>query len=960
MNRIIQLNENWMLKDGNNSDSEIWLQNGIPQTDTFFVDLPCFTHMAIEDHVGISYFEKRFALDALPDKNTDAILFFERADFRCEVSVNGTVIGVHTGAEDPFSFIVTHELLVGENRITVRISKPYGEMVDGYTFDEIPHRNQAPSGIRPGLCYNESGICGEVSLRFLPKVRISDLALFADPDTGLIRVEVSIIKTESDPVEGTLELEVRKAPEGDVEDTVSIPVKFEADESAHVHKLHIEKPQLWSLKDPCLYTVRAEIGTCFGRHSAVKKTGFRSFRVGDDGYFYLNGEKVYVRSSHTGNCFPESYHDISRDRELLRKDFLMAKSVGFNMIRFIAGSALPLQLDLCDEIGLMVYEEPLGAWLEFNGPHAAELYRNDLLSMVKRDRSHPSVTIWGLLNETNSTPPYDEVCNAARGILPELRRLDDTRLVLFSSGRWDKLADTGSVSNPGQRDWQTLWGWEGNGFSPDGLLGDVHIYPSPVPMQDNTIRKLRSFTVGAPYPFFISEIGIGSALDTVSLVRKFDRMRAIPFSPDVKLAHKINDCLLKEIHKFGFSDFEVFPSELMLGSMKNHAYYRTQLFDILRSNPRICGLSLTGLLDHSIVGEGFWTLFREFKPMIADVLQDGFASLRWCILLSQPALFSGIPLRTEAFLASENSLKPGCAYEARAGIIGKDGHVYESRLFRFSPTDEQVCRMVIPVFDESWETSSLPEGEYRFRVELVSGGYASDSTRVFHVMRRVSSRTGRRICAMSLTGEEEDMLFAFGFELHRLGERESDLIIAGHIDKTNHAALENELKQGTTIVSLRSMDPDDITLTLLPEERRPHFERTTDWLYHRETVLRPGGRFFEEMQAGLADAILYTGVLTQGALEANEKEIPDETDAFSFETGCSDERGFVGGFKLGSYKIGKGELIINTLNLLDSAASVPYAARLLVNLLDRAGMNHFSDKYSEQQATADISQTVNQ
>lgn len=956
MNKIIRLNKNWLLKDGNNAESEIWLRNGISQTDTVLVDLPCFTHMAIEDHVGVSYFEKEFNLDALPDKNTDAILFFERADFRCEVSVNGTVVGIHIGAEDPFSFIVTRELLVGDNRITVRISKPHEEIVDGFTFDEVPHRNQASNGVRPGLCYNESGICGEVSLCFLPKVRINDMALFADPETGLIRAEVSIMKTESDPVKGTLELEVRKAPEGDVEDTVSISVMFEGNESTRVHKLYIENPRLWSLKDPCLYTVRAEISSCFGRHSAIKRTGFRSFRVGDDGYFYLNGERVYVRSSHTGNCFPESYHDISRDRELLRKDFLMAKSVGFNMIRFIAGSALPIQLDLCDEIGLMVYEEPLGAWLELNGPHAAELYRSDLLRMVKRDRSHPSITIWGLLNETNSTPPYDEVCQTARSILPELRRLDDTRLVLFSSGRWDKLADTGSVSNPGQRDWQPLWGWEGNGFSPDGLLGDAHIYPSPVPMQDSTIRKLRTFTFGSPHPFFISEIGIGSALDTISLVRKFESMDAISFSPDVKLARSINDFLLKEIHKYGFTDFEAFPSELMLGSMKNHAYYRTQLFDILRSNPRICGFSLTGLLDHSIVGEGFWTLFREFKPMIADVLQDGFAALRWCILLSQPVIFSGMSLRAEAFLASENSLKPGCVCEARAGIVGKDGRVYETRAYQFSPTDEQVSRMVVPVFDESWDTSCLPEGEYRFRVELVSGGYASDSTRIFHVMRRVLSQTGRRICAMSLTDKEEEILRSFGFKLHHIEEGESDLIVAGHIDETNRETLEDELMQGATIVSMRAMDPDDLTLTLLPEERCPHCERTTDWLYHRETVLRPGGRFFNEMQAGLADAILYTGVLTQGALEANEKEIPDETDAFSFETGCPDERGFVGGFKLGSYKVGRGELIINTLNLLDSAASVPYAERLLVNLLDHAAPNHFSGKDSELQITANILQ----
>lgn len=60
----------------------------------------------------------------------------------------------------------------------------------------------------------------------------------------------------------------------------------------------------------------------------------------------------------------------------------MAKAVGFNMIRFISGAALPLQMDLCDEIGLMVYEEPFASWRCLAGPHMVSLYWNDLLTMI--------------------------------------------------------------------------------------------------------------------------------------------------------------------------------------------------------------------------------------------------------------------------------------------------------------------------------------------------------------------------------------------------------------------------------------------------------------------------------------------------------------------------------------------------------------------------------------------------
>ena len=76
--------------------------------------------------------------------------------------------------------------------------------------------------------------------------------------------------------------------------------------------------------------------------------------------------------------------------------------------------------------------------------------------MVRRDRNHPSVVIWGLLNETYDGPVFRH----AVGYLRRLRALDDTRLVLLSSGRWDGDLAVGSVSNPGEATWRHEWGSE--------------------------------------------------------------------------------------------------------------------------------------------------------------------------------------------------------------------------------------------------------------------------------------------------------------------------------------------------------------------------------------------------------------------------------------------------------------------------------------------------------------------
>ncbi len=61
-----------------------------------------------------------------------------------------------------------------------------------------------------------------------------------------------------------------------------------------------------------------------------------------------------------------------RAPDLLRRDLLYAKAAGFNTIRWLNGVALPSQLDLCDEIGLMCYEESVASWWMPDNPKLKE------------------------------------------------------------------------------------------------------------------------------------------------------------------------------------------------------------------------------------------------------------------------------------------------------------------------------------------------------------------------------------------------------------------------------------------------------------------------------------------------------------------------------------------------------------------------------------------------------------
>ena len=71
----------------------------------------------------------------------------------------------------------------------------------------------------------------------------------------------------------------------------------------------------------------------------------------------------------------------------------------------------------------MVYEESYAGWCLADSPKMAERFDASALGMIRRDRNHPSVVMWGLLNETPDGPVFRH----AVAMLPAVRALDTRR-----------------------------------------------------------------------------------------------------------------------------------------------------------------------------------------------------------------------------------------------------------------------------------------------------------------------------------------------------------------------------------------------------------------------------------------------------------------------------------------------------------------------------------------------------
>jgi hypothetical protein len=428
---------------------------GAPQPRAKRTKVPWIIQDAFPGYHGVAWYWREFVAPPNPHPGGRDLLRFWAVDYQAEVWLNGLPVGHHEGGESPFTLDVTGTLKPGAaNLLAVRVLNPTHQAIDGMTLNETPHRNKALP-YSAGSAWDQGGIVDSVDLLAVPALRVEDLQVVPDWKTGLLRIRANIRNAASGPLRGRLELAVGPASSGQAVASQRLEREFAAGDTLIDLQTRVAGHRLWELNDPFLYRVAARISgedaASFDESSV--RCGFRDFRL-ERGYFRLNGRRLFLRSSHTGNCSPVGL-ELPPDPDLLRRDLLNVKVMGFNCLRFISGVAKRYQLDLCDEIGLLVYEEAYASWCLADSPAMARRYDESILGMVRRDRNHPSLVMWGLLNET----PEGAVFRHAVSVLPAVRAVDDTRVVMLNSGGWH---ESGLAALAGLQVWRLAAGPDPN------------------------------------------------------------------------------------------------------------------------------------------------------------------------------------------------------------------------------------------------------------------------------------------------------------------------------------------------------------------------------------------------------------------------------------------------------------------------------------------------------------------
>ncbi len=754
MGGLCRLDGEWLLAiDPNNrGQSAGWERQPAAEAQRGFV--PATIEETFPGYDGVVWYWRRFRAPPVPAGAAWATLRFLATDYKADIWLNGAYLGSHEGGETPFAFDLNPTLEPDrDNLLTVRVVHVGLEPIEGMDLRHVPHGIKSVPFV-PGRYHNYGGIWQSVELLALPSVRITDVFVQTHIRTRAASVGLTLLNTLDHPVIGRLEIAASQrggdgSLAGDSRTTTLPPGETRLNVT-----LHVPDAQLWNLDQPVLYylTTRLEVaGEALDQR--MTRFGFREFTF-RDGYFHLNDQRIMLKGTHTVGHYGMGLV-LPRGPEQLRQELLNVKMMGINCCRSLGRMLFPEQLDFCDELGLLVYEETLASWLWESSSHMAERFDGHVREMILRDRNHPSLVIWGLLNETRDR----DIIQHAIGMLPLIRTLDPTRLVLLHSGRWDDATAERNAApapvGPAALPYEDTWS---QGFA------DFHRYVRR-PLSDEAIAMFR--TLGSPgHKLFQSEFGNGSALDPIRITRLFEQYGARDDLEDGTLYRHMADRLEADFHRLGLYEVFATPSDLVRASHMLHAENRALGIAALRANPNLCGYSITGMVDHTMVGEGLMTLFREPKHGVIDALREAWQPVQWSVFIDRTSLYRGDTLRIEAVLVNEDQLRPG-RYPVRLRVSGPAGIVFEaSGEVRIPDVSNGVSpHMVYPVFDEQVRIDG-EAGRYEVRALFEQGGAAIGCAHIF-VSEQLAPVAGD-VSLWDADGKLGDWLVRQGLTVHEI------------------------------------------------------------------------------------------------------------------------------------------------------------------------------------------------
>lgn len=256
-------------------------------------------------------------------------------------------------------------------------------------------------------------------------------------------------------------------------------------------ELAFENVQEWLFETPQLYLIKVQViqdGQIVD--DLIERMGFREIKI-DGKKILMNGRQIRIK----GFCRHEDHPQFgcALPYAAIAADLEMIRNLGANSVRTAHYPNDEIFLDLCDELGLLVWEENHARGLsleDMQNPNFEIQAENVIREMIPLHYNHPCIYVWGILNECASETEYGRECYQKQFAI--IRELDSLRPRSFASCKVfsDICLDLPEIIA-------------------------YNIYPlwyhnTPVEQYiDGLYQWIQKETGGAGKPFIVSEIGAG-------------------------------------------------------------------------------------------------------------------------------------------------------------------------------------------------------------------------------------------------------------------------------------------------------------------------------------------------------------------------------------------------------------------------------------------------------------------
>ncbi|PTM59512.1 glycoside hydrolase family 2 protein [Desmospora activa] len=371
------------------------------------------SHPELNTYRGRGWYRKEIQLE----QQTPIRLEFKGVSHTADVYWDGHHIAHHYNAYTPF-YVVVPDVSAGNHELTVLVD-------NRFTPESALHI--------PNDYYTYGGLIRPVALERIADVFIDRVHFTPFYQDGNWWADIETWITNLAAESKTITLQADLAGETCIAQTLHLAVQ-----STVKHQSTVCFPTVkpWSHQDPQLYYLSVQLYRAEEKHPLddwIERVGFRQIEVAD-GQIRINGKAVTLK----GFCRHEDHPLVgsSFPLQLMVQDLDLMEQMGANAVRTAHYPHDERFLDLCDERGIYVWEENHARGLDLERmrhPLFANQCKTCNREMVQHHYNHPSIIIWGVLNECSSDTEEGRVHYKTQ--LHQIRTMDRSRPVSFASDK---------------------------------------------------------------------------------------------------------------------------------------------------------------------------------------------------------------------------------------------------------------------------------------------------------------------------------------------------------------------------------------------------------------------------------------------------------------------------------------------------------------------------------------------